>query len=182
MIGCFKPKARENWKSLCITKSENEAYNSFLALNASFVHVQDIDGTNFNRVFNKYMTESDETESPIYGQVLDLEAIELHRLAQVIISNGGTILDLNTDCVGCVFPKDVFPFTMESDNSNIKDYYYDEAKTLPKYKIDHKDHRLEHPKLEKYKQIEIYDHVEPVWNIIPDVIDNNFDPLIDLSH
>ena len=34
MIGCFKPKARENWKSLCITKSANEAYNSFLALNA----------------------------------------------------------------------------------------------------------------------------------------------------
>ena len=76
------------------------------------------------------MTESDETESPIYNQVLDLEASELHRLTQIIISNGGTILDLNTDCVGCVFSKDVFPFTMKADELNIKDYYYDNAKTL----------------------------------------------------
>jgi hypothetical protein len=64
----------------------------------------------FSKYLNKYMTESDETESPIYGQVLDLEAIELHRLAHVAIANGGPIIDLNTDCVGCVFPKDVFPF------------------------------------------------------------------------
>jgi hypothetical protein len=133
MIGCFQPKARENLNSLCITKSANKAYNILLELNASFINVHDIDGTNFDQVFNKYMTESDETESPIDGQVLDLEAIELHRLAQVIIANGGTILDLNTDCVRCLCPKDVFQF--ELDDINIKGHYYDEAHTLPNYKI-----------------------------------------------
>ena len=29
MIGCFKPSIKENWKSLAITRSANEAYNQF---------------------------------------------------------------------------------------------------------------------------------------------------------
>ena len=49
------------------------------------------------------MTEKDETESAIYNQILQSEAIELHKLGQIIKANGGTILDLNTDCISCVF-------------------------------------------------------------------------------
>jgi len=82
MIGNFKPKARENWKSLCITRSANEAYNKFLAYNASFIQIHDINNESFYQVFDKYMTESDETEAPIYNQVLELEAIELHKISQ----------------------------------------------------------------------------------------------------
>ena len=36
MIGCFKQSVKENWKSLAITRSANEAYNQFLSLNGSF--------------------------------------------------------------------------------------------------------------------------------------------------
>ena len=39
------------------------------------------------------MTENDETESAIYNQIVELEAIELHKLGQIIKENGGTILD-----------------------------------------------------------------------------------------
>ena len=65
MIGSFKPKPRENWKSLCITRSANEAYNKFLALKGSFIEVRDINDKNFYQVYSKYMTETDETEAPI---------------------------------------------------------------------------------------------------------------------
>jgi hypothetical protein len=68
------------------------------------------------------MTESDETEAPINNQVLEMEAIELHKLAKLVESKGGSVLDLNTDCIGCVFPKDEFPFEMDDTRINIKDY------------------------------------------------------------
>ena len=106
MIACFKPKARENWKSLCITRSANEAYNHFLSLNGSFISVHDVDEEQFYQVFNTFRTEKDETEAPIYNQVLELEAIELHRLAKIVECKGGYVLDLNTDCVSAAFPKD----------------------------------------------------------------------------
>ena len=51
MIGCFKPSIKENWKSLAITRSANEAYNRFLSLNGSFIPVHDID----NEIFTKYL-------------------------------------------------------------------------------------------------------------------------------
>ena len=52
MIGCFKPSAKENWKSLAITLSANEAYNLFLALKGSFIQVHDIESENFYQVNN----------------------------------------------------------------------------------------------------------------------------------
>ena len=67
------------------------------------------------------MTEKDETESAIYKQILQSEAIELHKLGQIIKANGGTILDLNTDCVSCVFQGNDLPFDLE-DDINIKGF------------------------------------------------------------
>jgi 5-methylcytosine-specific restriction protein A len=103
MIGNFKPKPRENWKSLFITRDSNEAYHKFLELNGSFINIRDINNENFYQVYNTYFTESEETESPIYNQILELEAIELHKLKTIIESKNGLVLDLNTDCISCVF-------------------------------------------------------------------------------
>ena len=94
---------KENCTSLAITRSANEAYNQFLSLNGSFNQIHDIENENFYQVFNVYMTENDETESAIYNQIIELEAIELHKLGQIIKASGGTILDLNTDCISCVY-------------------------------------------------------------------------------
>jgi energy-coupling factor transporter ATP-binding protein EcfA2 len=179
MIGSFKPKPRENWKSLCITRSANEAYNKFLALKGSFIEVRDINKTNFYQVYSKYMTETDETEAPIYNQVLELEAIALHELATLVKDNKGTVLDLNTDCVSCVFENDIFPFTVSDDAVNIEGFYYDEAKTLPKYKIEHKDERLKEPRMGMYMRNATYRHKQLEWNRSGDVIDNDFKPLVD---
>ena len=53
----------------------------------------------------------------------------MHKLGQIIKENGGTILDLNTDCVSCVFTGNDLPFDLE-DDVNVKGFYYDEAKTI----------------------------------------------------
>ena len=53
-----------------------------------------------------------ETEKPIYEQILDLEAIALHKLSTLINSKGGIVLDLNTVCISCSFANDVFPFEL----------------------------------------------------------------------
>ncbi len=45
---------------------------------------------------------------------------------QISKANGGTILDLNTDCKGCVFKSNDLPFELE-DDVNVKVYYYDEV-------------------------------------------------------
>ena len=68
--------------------------------------------------------------------ILEQEAIELHKLSKIIESNNGFILDLSTDCISCVFPN-VLPFQVD-DNNNLKNYYYDNDKEFPKYKLENK--------------------------------------------
>jgi len=85
-------------------------------------------------VYKEIQRTNMETEKPIYDQILDLEAIALHKLAKLIQSKGGQVLDLNTDCVSCSFNNDVFPF--ELDNNNIKGYYYDKENKVPLYKLE----------------------------------------------
>ena len=178
MIGCFKPKARENWKSLCITRSSNEAYNRFLTLNGSFIQVHNIDNEDFYQVFNKYFTETDETESPIYNQILEAEIIELYKLSKIIESKNGIVTALNTDSASCIFPTNDLPFDLFDDDINIKGYYYDVAQTLPKYKIEHKESNIVNAKLAKFKRTDTYEHVDKVWKITADVTDNDFSPLV----
>ena len=189
----------ENWKSLGMTTSANEAYNLFLSNNSNFIDVRTIDDKDYYNVYNKYLTQKDESEAPIYHQIVELEAIELHKLAQLIKNNNGFVLDLNTDCVSCVFKNNEFPFKME-DVSNIQGYYYDDAKTLPKYKLENKTarmtnvtkkliddaeykdklyyERLQIQKLAKMNRTIKYAHKEMEWTNFNDVTDNNFGPLV----
>ena len=62
-----------------------------------------------------------------------MEAIELYKLSKIIKENVGTVLDLKTNCISCIFPNNEFPFKL-IDGLNLSDYYWDENKTLPKYK------------------------------------------------
>lgn len=63
------------------------------------------------------------TKYPLYKQILEMEAVELHRLEQLIVQAGGEVLDRNTDAIrySRYCPVD------------LEDYYWDEAKTVPKY-------------------------------------------------
>jgi hypothetical protein len=131
---------------------------------------------NYYQVYDRKMTVREETEAAIYNQILELEAIELHKMKVIIEKNNGLCLDLNTDCISCVFLKDIFPF--ELDGENLKGYYYDEKKLFPKYKLEKKNTRLQNSKLDNYKRTEIYDHIVQPWNIIKDIETNDFTSLV----
>ena len=51
-----------------------------------------------------------ETGKRLYDQIMDLKAIELHKLAKLIKSKNGTVLDLNTVCITCNFKDNKFLF------------------------------------------------------------------------
>jgi hypothetical protein len=110
MIGMFKPKVKKNYHIVTppITDSNNCFYH-YLTDNGSFIHTFDVNDTTFYQVFREYLTRDEETEKPLYNMVLDMEAVELHKLTKVIESKKGLVLDLSTDSVSCVF-KGACPF------------------------------------------------------------------------
>ena len=175
MIGNFKPKPREQWESIAITRGEdngNEAFNYYLNNKGSFIDVRVIDDINYYQIYSTTISTRQETEAPIYNQILELEAIELHKLKKIIESKGGLCLDFNTDCISCVFKKDKLP-------DDILDYYYDDNREFPKYKLDSKETRLQCGKMEKYTRVQRYSYEYQKWTITNDIDDNDFKPLVD---
>ena len=59
------------------------------------------------------------------------------------------ITDLNTDAFTCTFPNNEFPFDL-IDDKNINGYYWDDEKTIPKYKLEPVGKHVKYPKMEKY--------------------------------
>ena len=196
IIGNFKPAKREFWHSKIITKSHSEAIYHFLNDKSSIMDIRNIN-ENFNdtvemdyerertqtekdgdfyQIFKISTSTQEDTEAPFYHFILQLEQIELHKLHNILVSKDAYILDLNTDCISCVFPDNVNPFEM--DDINLKGYYFDDEEKIPKYKLEDKTTRLMYPKMEKtYRhQKYIYNPIE--WNVLDDVEDNNFEPLI----
>jgi len=112
MIGGFKPNLNKNikWLSVCITANSCEAYNQFLQNKGCFIEVITINEVKFFHVYKELEITNIETEKLIYDQILDLEAIALHKLSNLIKSKGGIVLYLNTYCISCSFSYDVFPF------------------------------------------------------------------------
>ena len=72
--------------------------------------------------------------------------MELHMLKQLVESKGGTVTDLNTDAITCTFEDDIFPFEL-IDEKNLAEYYWDDNKTTPKYKLEPVGKHVKYPKL-----------------------------------
>ncbi len=130
VIGMFKPKPKEKWNSILITKEANIAFHHFLYKNGCFVDSRKIGDEFYYQVYNKYNTEQNESESPIYNQILEIEAIELHKLITIIQEHNGKVLYVNTDSVSCVFPT--------NEIVDIKKYYWNEMRNEYKYKFEEK--------------------------------------------
>jgi len=176
MIGCFKPKVRENWRSLLITTNPNAAYAHFLNKNGCFIDSRKIGDQTYYQVYDRYFSNREETEAPIYNQILEQEAIEVHKLIKIIENKGGVVLDVSTDCVSCVFETNESPFEVENDR--IKGYYDDAEQKSHKYRTEDKDGRLEVERMKAYVRSELYYHTEKEFNIIPD--SDDFEMLVDL--
>ena len=91
MIGGFKPNLNKhiNWSSVCITSSTCEAYHQFIENKGCFIEIIKINNIKYFHVYKEILRTCMETEKPIYDQILDLEAISLHKLATLIKSKKG---------------------------------------------------------------------------------------------
>jgi 5-methylcytosine-specific restriction endonuclease McrA len=179
MIGGFKPNTQKkvNWRSVHVTESKIEALQYSLQYEGSFMSSFVSNNKLFFHVFAPSKTTNIETERPLYDQIVQQEAMELHRLQILVESKGGIVTDINTDAITCTFPDDKFPFDL-IDEKNINGYYWDELKTVPKYKLEPNGKRVKYPKLVHYMRFDNYTLDTEPWDITPDVPDNNFEPLI----
>ena len=178
MIGNFKPNVDKHLltTSICITSDSREAMYQHIQNNSTFIKTFEIEGKDYFHVFKDVKNIKMETEAPIYEQIVQIETIELHKLAKLIESKGGIVLDLCTDKIICNFPDDILPFELEGDN--LKGYYFDDDETVLKYKIEHKNDRLRFPKMDKYRRCDRYTYEKQPYNLYEDVKDNNFTPLV----
>ena len=175
MIGQFKPKNKDHWKSLCITPDANNAFYHYLSKKGCFIDNLSIDDSNNHLVYEKFTTTHEETEAPIYEMILELEAIELHKLSEIVKSRGGVVLDLITDCVVCQFPDNVCPFTTK-DGLNIDGFEY--APGVPKYTLEHEEKRLKVARMKNQCRIETFKYEKKEWQNVQDCSDNNFGPFV----
>ena len=177
MIGSLKPATRDNFKTLAIGTDLNTIYYHYLGTKASFIENFDIDNVRYYHVYEKYESKCEETETPIYNMVIELEIINLYELYKEINNKGGTILDVNTDCCVCTFKDNKIPFELD-DTGNIKGYYHDKEEQVYKYRLEEKSDRLKCQMLPKWQRTQKYEYKQAEWNITNDCIDNDFKPLV----
>ena len=177
MIGSLKPATRENFKTLAIGTDLNTIYHHYLGAKASFIENFDIDNVRYYHVYEKYESKCEETETPIYNMVIELEIINLYELYKEINNKGGTILDVNTDCCVCTFKDNKVPFELD-DTGNIKGYYHDKEEKVYKYRLEEKSDRLKCQMLPKWQRTQKYEYKQAEWNITNDTTDNDFKPLV----
>jgi hypothetical protein len=104
----------------------------------AFIHSFNIDDKRYYHALKQGYETNLENESPIYNQIFQQEQIELHMM--IVKNNNGTVLDVNMDAVSCIFENDKLPFKLpfKLDGINIKGFYYDTEKLIPKYKLEDK--------------------------------------------
>jgi ABC-type uncharacterized transport system fused permease/ATPase subunit len=179
MIGAFKPNLNKHskWSSTIVTKCKLEALNHAIEKDESFIDTVWYDDQEFYHVLSPHKVSNVETERPLYDQIVQQEIIELHKLQSLIESKGGKVTDLNTDAITCTFEDNKLPFEL-SDGKNIDGYYWDDEKTILKYKLEPVGKHVLYPKMEKFIRTDKYEHKTEEFDIIPDVEDNDFTPLI----
>jgi hypothetical protein len=106
------------WSSICITNYSNEAIIIYIKNDGAFIHSFCVDNKKYYHALKQGYTTNLGNEIPIYNQILQQEQIEPHKFMVIVKNNNGTVLDVNTDAVSCIFDGDELPF--EPDRINIK--------------------------------------------------------------
>jgi len=174
MIGAFKPNhiKHAKWSSTIITQCILEALRSAIEKDESFIDTFWENDNVFYHVLSPQKVSNVETERPLYDQIVQQKIIELHTLKLLFESYGGKVTDLNTDAITCTFPNSEFPMDIINNN------YWDDVKTILKYKLEETAKHVLYPKMEKYIRTDKYVLETENWNIVSDVENNDFEPLI----
>jgi hypothetical protein len=146
---------------LFFTNNFNYASTKYMEAQNNSVFIQEIDtDTHLYEVRTSTQHQLDLVNNAIYHLILDLEAMELHTMKTQIEKAGGHVTFLNTDCCECWFD--------DNNAMKIDQYFWDNAKKLPKYKYEH---RVSPPTIEamkKFKRDETYSFVKPAWKVTLD--------------
>ena len=157
-IGCFWRKDYDVVRGISPTRSFQEACYMFGQYNATFATYNE--ELKMYQVFNKTEVHAEDTEAPLYLQVLDMEAVELHRLAKIVKRQGGEVIRLKTDCV-------------QTDTKiNIEKYEW--VAGVPKYKYEEVPQKYGpecKPRLRRELDYYLYN---TEWKVITDPGHNDF--------
>ena len=124
MVGCWNIN-KTKYEQISFTLDKYEASRELCRDNVMVSSTSlENDLTLFSIIENKVI-KKDDLNAPLYHQILAMEAIELHKLKALIIKEGGTPLELNTDAVLYSGPK-----------IDIENYFYDKESTVKKYRYD----------------------------------------------
>ena len=123
MVGCWNIN-KTKYEQISFTLDKYEASRELCRDNVMVTSTDLEDMTLYSVIENKVI-KKDDLCSPLYHQILAMEAIELHKLQTFIIKNGGTPLELNTDSILYSGPK-----------LNIDGHYYDKECRVEKYRYD----------------------------------------------
>jgi hypothetical protein len=66
------------------------------------------------------------------------------------------------------------------DKLNLDEYFYDEGKSQPKYKLEFKDLKIQNERMKGFKRDDKYIYESEEYKLIDDVEDNDFTPSINL--
>lgn len=151
LIGCFyrqvstQVKARycKSKKDACYLFNNDHTYNATIA-----TYLKECD---LYQILHETQVDYEETEAPIYLQILDEEAIEMHKLSVII----GKACFVNTDCIYSI--------------NNVDVSMYEWERGVPKYRVIE---GVEHPRYEalpKYCRTDNIKIKEKKYNVIEDL-------------
>ena len=123
MVGCWNIN-KTKYEQISFTLDKYEASRELCRDNVMVTSTDLEDMTLYSVIENKVI-KKDDLCSPLYHQILAMEAIELHKLQTFIIKEGGTPLELNTDAILYSGPK-----------INIDGHFYDKECKVEKYRYD----------------------------------------------
>jgi hypothetical protein len=127
-IGCFN-KQSNILSKVSFTTNIHEAMNQFFRNNNKFIEHYE---QTLYKIYSKIEVDNDCNRIPIYNQIIQTEAIELHKLSKLIESKGGLVYYLNTDACLCYFKN------IEACEGFDTEYFWDDNKSILKYKFEEK--------------------------------------------
>ena len=173
-IGMLGSKVNKT-QTCILTESLNDVSYHFFKNDGCFIkkHEHEETKAEYYEVIKRKETYKTENHCPIFNQILDIEAMELHKIAKKLKAIGGEIIYANTD--NCVAMFD--PMTAKAlENCKYLSETWDkpsatsgkQGKVL-KYKIENKI--CKHDREEKINSFS-ETFAEPEWNIIEDTTDD----------
>jgi ATP-dependent exoDNAse (exonuclease V) alpha subunit len=111
------------------------------------------------------MIKKDDSFLPLYCQIVAMEAIELHKLEQIIVAQGGVPLERNTDAI-----------LYRGNQIDISNYFWDAAGTVAKYRYDEAS-RLARANVCSIKRAGKFELHSFEYIQLQEPTDNNFLPL-----